>query len=39
MDIQTVFVALAFPLLPLFCFHEARKDCRTDAVDKIVKNT
>nr|VUD23107.1 protein yeiS [Salmonella sp. NCTC 7297] len=39
MDVQTIFVALAFLLLPLFCFREAWKGWRTGAVDKIVKNT
>ncbi|EAZ4874484.1 DUF2542 family protein [Salmonella enterica subsp. salamae] len=39
MDVQTIFVALAFLLLPLFCFREAWKGWRTGTVDKIVKNT
>ncbi|ECW1971426.1 DUF2542 domain-containing protein, partial [Salmonella enterica] len=39
MDVQTIFVILAFLLLPLFCFREAWKGWRTGAVDKIVKNT
>ncbi|EDU1961985.1 DUF2542 family protein, partial [Salmonella enterica subsp. arizonae serovar 53:z4,z23:-] len=39
MDVQTIFVILAFLLLPLFCFREAWKGWRTGSVDKIVKNT
>ncbi|HFZ8994167.1 TPA: DUF2542 family protein [Citrobacter freundii] len=39
MDIQTLFVALAFLLLPIFCFREAWRGWQTGAVDKIVKNT
>ncbi|EAM1625433.1 DUF2542 family protein, partial [Salmonella enterica] len=38
MDVQTIFVILAFLLLPLFCFREAWKGWRTGAVDKVVKN-
>ncbi len=38
MDVQTIFVILAFLLLPLFCFCEAWKGWRTGAVDKVVKN-
>ncbi|EAX4204721.1 DUF2542 family protein, partial [Salmonella enterica] len=34
MDVQTIFVILAFLLLPLFCFREAWKGWRTGAVDK-----
>lgn len=37
MDVQTIFVILAFLLLPLFCFREAWKGWRTGAVDKVVK--
>lgn len=38
MDVQTLFVVLAFLLLPLFCFREAWKGWRSGAVDKIKKN-
>ncbi|EDK9473760.1 DUF2542 domain-containing protein [Salmonella enterica] len=38
MDVQTIFVILAFLLLPLFCFRESWKGWRTGAVDKVVKN-
>ena len=39
MDVQTLFVVLAFLLIPVFCFREAWKGWRTGAVDKIKKNT
>lgn len=39
MDVQTLFVVLAFLLIPVFCFREAWKGWRTRAVDKIKKNT
>lgn len=35
MDVQTLFVVLAFLLIPVFCFREAWKGWRTGAVDKI----
>lgn len=38
MDVQTLFVVLAFLLIPVFCFREAWKGWRTGAVDKIKKN-
>ncbi|WP_260863885.1 DUF2542 family protein [Citrobacter sp. Marseille-Q6884] len=38
MDVQTLFVVLAFLLIPVFCFREAWKGLRTGAVDKIKKN-
>lgn len=38
MDVQTLFVVLAFLLIPLFCFREAWKGWRSGAVDKIKKN-
>ncbi|HCW3487491.1 TPA: DUF2542 family protein [Citrobacter freundii] len=38
MDVQTLFVVLAFLLIPVFCFREAWKGWRSGAVDKIKKN-
>lgn len=35
MDVQTLFVVLAFLLIPVFCFREAWKGWRSGAVDKI----
>lgn len=37
MDVQTLFVVLAFLLIPVFCFREAWKGWRSGAVDKIKK--
>ena len=37
MDVQTLFVVLAFLLIPVFCFREAWKGWRSGAVDKILR--
>ena len=38
MDVQTLFVVLAYLLIREFCFREAWKGWRSGAVDKIKKN-